>query len=151
MNASVLEDKFRPSNWCKLRICYYYKAIYLASRKKCMEAMVTPHSSENNSIILYVFWQGFSWLLSYISSPWLVKNKWVWAKTSQKALRAGKYMMSWKWEGVRWRGRGRVAITEHLLKLLLHFALHLRVGAQQMQGPVHRGCCSIMSLYNEGS
>lgn len=27
MNASVLEDEFGSSNWCKLSICYYYKAI----------------------------------------------------------------------------------------------------------------------------
>lgn len=44
-----------------------------------------------------------------------------------------------------------VSITEHFLKLLLNFAVCLRVGTQQMKDPVHGCCCSIMSLHNEGS
>lgn len=67
---------------------------------------------------------------SYYASLDLEK-KWVWTKMIKKVCRQKK-MMSQKWEGVQWRGRGHVTVTEHLLKLLLNFAVCLRVGAQQM-------------------
>lgn len=51
-----------------------------------MEAVVNPHSSENNSIIFYVFWQQFSQLLCLFKLPLTRKNKWVWAKMSQMAF-----------------------------------------------------------------
>lgn len=43
--------------------------------------------------------------------------------------------------------RGRVAVTQNLLELLMHFVLHLRVGAQQVKGPVHGGCCGVVTLW----